>query len=357
MAGSDRIDRLFAAVPEALALRAAMELDIFTRIGGGAVSAESLGAALDVEPARLSRLLYALASIGFLEVEDGTFRNGAEARAFLDASSPTYRGDDQALLRELWGADLLTADSLRQNRPAALHDFSEAGPESAASFSRMLAPGGVVFGRHLAREMDLSSVRSVIDIGGGAGTILVGLRERWPHIAATLMELPTVAAVAPAILSEYGAGDVMVEAGDITQAPSSGRHDLAILKAVVQVLPPDQARRSILNAARSLVPGGEIAIAGAGVVDDDRLGPPDGVFLNLTFLNLYRHGEVLHRGPVSRLDERSRLPRHHPLRPAERQHAVPRPPGRRRRSLRPPHGLSRQSFHYRRIPVGLSGSG
>ncbi|OWJ57247.1 methyltransferase [Inquilinus limosus] len=296
MAESDRIDSLIAAVPAALALRAGLDLGIFTRLGGGAMTADSLGAALGVAPDRLSRLLYALASIGLLDVEEGRFRNGAEASAFLDASKPAYRGGDHTLLRELWGADLLTAESLRQNRPAALHDFSEAGPEAAAAFSRMLAPGGVIFGRHLAREIDLSAVGSVIDIGGGAGTILVGLRERWPRIAATLMELPTVAAAAPDILSEYGAGDVVVEEGDITVAPSTGRHDLAILKAVVQVLPPDQARRAILNAARCLVAGGEIAIAGQGVVDDDRLGPPEGVFLNLTFLNLYRHGESYTEG-------------------------------------------------------------
>ena len=296
MVDSERIDRLIAAVPQALALRAGLDLDIFTRIGGSAATAGELGAALKVEPDRLSRFLYALASIGLLEVEDGRFRNGAEASAFLDASKPAFRGGDHDLLRELWGADLLTADSLRQNRPAALHDFSEAGPEAAAAFSRMLAPGALNFGRHLAREMDLSTVGSVIDIGGGSGTILVGLRERWPQIAATLMELPTVAAAAPAILSEYGADDVVVEEGDITVAPSTGRHDLAILKAVVQVLPPEQARSAILNAARCLTPGGQIAIAGAGVVDDDRLGPPDGVFLNLTFLNLYRHGESYTEG-------------------------------------------------------------
>jgi SAM-dependent methyltransferase len=296
MVDSDRIDRLIAAVPEALALRAALELGIFTQLGGDAATADSLGAALNVAPGRLSRLLYALASIGLLDVENGRFRNGAEALAFLDASKPAYRGGDHALLRELWGADLLTADSLRQNRPAALHDFSEAGPESAAAFSRMLAPGGVIFGRNLAREIDLSAIGSVIDIGGGAGTILVGLREGRPQIAATLMELPTVAAAAPSILAEYGASDVVVEEGDITVAPSIGRHDLAILKAVVQVLPPDQARRAILNAARCLKPGGEIAIAGWGVVDDDRLGPPEGVFLNLTFLNLYRQGESYTEG-------------------------------------------------------------
>tara|TARA_R110002020_G_scaffold184947_2_gene382322 strand:+ start:36809 stop:37798 length:990 start_codon:yes stop_codon:yes gene_type:complete len=292
----ETIERLMAAVPPALALRAGLELGIFTAIGNGAATADSLGAALAIDPARLSRLLYALASIGLLDVADGRFRNGPEAAAFLDASKPDYRGGDHALLRELWSADLMTADSLQQNRPAALHDFSQAGPEATEAFSRRIAPGALLFGRHLANEMDLSAVGSVIDIGGGPGTVLVGLRERWPHLAATLMELPPVAAASRQILSEYDGGDVVVEEGDILAAPSRRRHDLAILKAVVQVLPPEQARRTVLNAARCLNPGGEIVIAGWGVVDDDRLGPADGVFLNLTFLNLYRHGESYTEG-------------------------------------------------------------
>jgi hypothetical protein len=77
MVDSDRIDELIAAVPHALALRAGLDLGIFTRLGGDAMTADSLGAALKVEPDRLSRLLYALASIGLLEVKDGQFRNGA----------------------------------------------------------------------------------------------------------------------------------------------------------------------------------------------------------------------------------------------------------------------------------------
>ncbi|MES0211687.1 16S rRNA methyltransferase, partial [Mesorhizobium sp. M0028] len=68
MVGSDRIDKLIAAVPAALALRAGLDLGIFTRLGSSAVTADGLGAALKVEPDRLSRLLYALASIGLLEV-------------------------------------------------------------------------------------------------------------------------------------------------------------------------------------------------------------------------------------------------------------------------------------------------
>jgi O-methyltransferase domain/Dimerisation domain len=291
MVNSDRIDQLLAGVAPALAMRAGLELDLFTLLGRGPASAHALAAALAVDPERLSRLLFALASIGLLEVETGEFRNSAAASAFLDAASPTYRGGEHALLHDIWAADLQTAESLRRNFPAALRDFADPDPVSAAAFSRKLAPGGMMFGRLLAESMDLSGIGSVIDIGGGAGTLLAGLRERWPHLTTTLLELPSVAAIASEILASFGAADVAVEVGDITLAPSRGRHDLAIMKAVIQVLPPNEARSAIHNAAQSLNAGGEIAVAGWGVVDDDRLGPPEGVFLNLTFLNLYRAGE------------------------------------------------------------------
>ena len=59
MVDFDRIDKLIAGVPPALALRAGLDLGIFTRLGGNTMTADSLGAALNVEPDRLSRLLYA----------------------------------------------------------------------------------------------------------------------------------------------------------------------------------------------------------------------------------------------------------------------------------------------------------
>ena len=50
MADPGRIDGLIAAVPQAMALRAGLELGLFTRLGGGAMSAGDLGAALGVDP-------------------------------------------------------------------------------------------------------------------------------------------------------------------------------------------------------------------------------------------------------------------------------------------------------------------
>jgi hypothetical protein len=58
----------------------------------------------------------------------------------------------------------------------------------------------------------------------------------------------------------------------------------------VQVLAPNDAARAIANAAAALRRDGAIYIIGAGILDDDRMGPKSAVFMNLTFMNLYRAG-------------------------------------------------------------------
>lgn len=58
----------------------------------------------------------------------------------------------------------------------------------------------------------------------------------------------------------------------------------------MQVLAPADAARAIANAAAALRPDGTIYITGAGILDDDRMGPKSAVFINLTFMNLYQAG-------------------------------------------------------------------
>jgi len=286
------IAELRASVEPALALLAGMQLGVFTAIGAGNLPAQEIAAKIGCDAGRLSRLLYALAHVGLLEVTGGRFRNGAEAAEILVAGKPGYIGGAHEVIAKVWSANLHTAESIRSGKPAAEHDFSTAKPEDTAAFLRGLATGGLAFGRTLGGMLDLSKAKSAIDIGGGAGTVLAGLRDRWPHLKATLLELPEVIVHAGPILAEQGAGEVALETGDILRGPARQKHDLAILRAVIQVLSPSDAELTIRHTAQSLNPGGEAIIGGWGILDDDRLGPRSGVFVNLTFLNFYRDGEA-----------------------------------------------------------------
>ncbi len=200
-------------------------------------------------------------------------------------------GGMHELLSQLRHADLLTAESIRSGRPAALHDFAAASDTEMAAMLRGMHPGAVGAGRDLLQHFDFSECRSVVDVGGGSGGLVATLCSAYPGLRGTLFELPRTAALAPSILRDTPGGDrVAIEAGDILRAPPRETHDAVVLRALVQVLAPADAANAICNAAAALRPRGHIYINGGGILDNDRLAPRTAVFLNVKFMNLYPAG-------------------------------------------------------------------
>ncbi|WP_374375680.1 methyltransferase [Dongia sp.] len=287
----DTINRLEAGVPPALALLAGMELEVFTALAKGPRTPDVLAADLGVDSERLSRLLYALALTNLVTYENGNFANSPEAATFLVKGSPRYIGGGHELTREIWEADLKTAESIRRGAPAALHDFAEMDEASLTAFLRGMIPFATATGRALGRQFDFSGVRSIVDVGGGSGAALAGLMEQHAAMRGTLFELPSVAKAAAVLLDDFPCRDrIDIATGDITTEPLKGQHDAALLRALVQVLAPEDAAKAIRHAVAGLRPGGHIYITGSGILNDDRLTPPAGVYLNVTLMNFYPSG-------------------------------------------------------------------
>jgi hypothetical protein len=290
------IRRLQDAVGPAFALLAGMQLGIFTEFAEEALTAEVVAARLGLPASRLERLLRALTVAGLLETDGTAFRNTAEARCFLVAGKPGYIGGEHELLADLWHADLTTATSIRENRPAATHDYQAASAEASAAFFRRLADGARSFGRELA-EHRLRGDERVLDIGGGPGHVLAGMLDVHPKLHATLFELPQTLAVAQILLADLPQRDAIhFEAGDIGTAGSAQTHDVVLMKALLQCLAPAEARRAVTHAFASLDPGGRIFIAGVGILEEGGLSPASAVFYDLTFMNLYQGGASYTRG-------------------------------------------------------------
>ncbi|SCB50467.1 methyltransferase [Rhizobium multihospitium] len=291
VAGPDTIQRLQSSVPEALALMAAMELDLFSHLTTGIHESAALASALSVREDRLLRLLYALTAIGLVERRVQGFANSAEAATYLDRKSPSFVGDLHRFWREIWSADMHTAESIRSGKPACKLDFEAASENDLLRILRATHPNTLRAGRDLLKRYDFSGCRSIIDIGGGSGGLVATLCQAHPAIQGTLFDLPRTAALARQILQEAdGGGRVIVEEGDILKSSPSGTHDVVIMRALIQTLAGADAARAISNAAALLPIGGHIYIIGAGILDNDRTSPRSAVFMNLTFLNLYDGG-------------------------------------------------------------------
>jgi hypothetical protein len=287
----ETIQRLQAGIAPAMAMLAGVQLGVFTALAETPLSGAAIAARLGVGEERLSRLLYALVASGLLEHRDGRFANTPEAAAFLVADRPGYIGATHELWSQLWHADLGTAQSIRSGRPVALHDFTTIGDAEMSAMLRGMHSGTVGAGRDLLARFDFSRYGAVIDIGGGSGGLVASLCDANPALQATLFDLPgTAALAAPILRATPGGGRVTIETGDIFAAPPSGSYDAAIIRALIQVLGPDDARRAIVNTGAAVRPGGDIYILGGGILDNDRLGPRAAVFWSVTFMNLYAAG-------------------------------------------------------------------
>ena len=316
----DTIRKLQRAADEAHAMVGGVQLEIFTHLADGALTSAELAGRLDVHEDRLARLLYALAVTGLLDVLDGRFSNTPEAAAFLVKGQPQYIGGYMAegMQSLVWRADLLTAESIRSGRPAALHDFTDTSDEEMAVMMRGMRDGSMKDGAALARRFDFSRCRSVVDVGGGSGGLVAALCQADPKLQGTLFDLPRTCRLAGPILRESPGGErIAVEPGDILAAPPKGTYDAAVLRSVVQVFGPADAASAIANAASAVRPGGAVYIlAGVGILDDDRLGPADPVFRNVTLMNIYpaaaAYTESQHRAWLSQAGcgelERAALP-------------------------------------------------
>ena len=292
----ETIRRLAAGIYAPMAMKAAMQLDLFTPLKDGPMSGAELATALGLNADRFTLLLYALVAAGLLTEDHGRFANTPEADRFLVRGVAGYLGNQHHLYDDLWGGMLGTGDSLQLGAPGAKHDFSAMSEAALGDFYRGTHPGALAAGRTLAKLVDLSAARHLIDVGGGSGGVSIGLCEAYPELRATIAEFDAVVPVTRAIIDEEGmSGRIEVIAANVVANELEGSYDAAILRNLIQVLSADDAAAALSHIASAIKPGGVIQIWG-WMIDDSRVTPPDSVLHNIAFLNLYDHGQAYSEG-------------------------------------------------------------
>ena len=288
------IHQLATTVYSSFAMLAGIQLDVFTYLKNGPLTGSQIADAMGVDPARLERLLHCLAASHLLTINGDRFANTDEANRFLIPGSPSYLGDhphtNPLLNFYNWSAALKTAESIRTGIPQDMFDFSSLSEDDLESMFRSTRPVAHVAGQMLAEHYDFNLCRSFLDVGGGSGALAIAVKEAYPRLQVSVMDLPTVAPVTRRLVAEAGAADkVEVVEADVVGDKLRGSYDSVALRALIQVLPPDQAGRALKNLSQVIRPGGEIYILGH-ILDDSRISPLHEVGMNMVFLNEYDEG-------------------------------------------------------------------
>jgi hypothetical protein len=277
-------DSIDALVYRATNVLAGIELDLFTPLKDGPLTAAQIGGALGLETARLRPLLYALVVVGLLTVEGDRFANTPEADHYLVRGRPDYWG--HALRHwssDIWSAAMLTGASIRTGKPQAKHDYACMAEDELDKFLQCMYPWTYQDGLALAKNYDWSFCRSVLDAAGGSGALAIALVQALPHLHVTVAELPPVVPVARRCVERAGLAErVRVEAVDLRHQPPAGTFDAAILKSFIQTLSLDEARQALRNIHQALKPGSKILVCDSPL-DDSRLTPEDLVLFSPVF--------------------------------------------------------------------------
>jgi cyclopropane fatty-acyl-phospholipid synthase-like methyltransferase len=180
--------------------------------------------------------------------------------------------------------------------PQAHIDFAKASPETLEAFLRRINVSTVRAAQELGERYDFSAVRTLVDVGGGAGGMAVTLSQAYPQLQATVVDLPAVTPLTHKLVAEAGAAErVSVVAADVVREPVPGTYEVAVVRELLQVLSPDDAQRALKHIATALTAGGALYIVGQ-VLDDTHTTPPEAVGFNLILLNTFYAGESYTEG-------------------------------------------------------------
>ena len=285
------INKLRSAADAAFAMLAGMQLDVFTPLKNSPLTAEEIAACIGVAPARLRLLLYCLVAAELLIEHGGKFSNTPEANQFLVKGAPSYIGNKHASIAQRWSSCLKTAESIRTGVPQANLDFSNSPPDELEKFLRNINANTVPAARTLLDKFDFSSTETLVDVGSGGAGLAITITKAYPHIKTTAIDLAQVVPIARKIVEEEGLRDrIDVIAANVVSGPPPGAYDAAVLKGLLHVLSPGDARLAVKNIGAAVKPGGRIFII-SQILDDSRISPSEAVWFNLAFINAYAAGE------------------------------------------------------------------
>ncbi|WP_327113757.1 acetylserotonin O-methyltransferase [Nocardia sp. NBC_01730] len=273
------------------AIHAAAALGIADELAAGPRSSAELAAAVGADEDALRRLLRLLISHGiFTQRRDGRYALTPMARALRRDADVSLR--DAVLFfgspghRDHWSH---LVDAVRTGKPVGeeldgmpFFDYVQSDRELGELFDRAMTSISTLAMEPLFAAYDFGRYETIVDVGGGEGTLLTEILHRAPRSRGILFDLPEVVESAPARLAELGLADrCSVESGSFFDTVPKGG-DAYILKHIVHDWAEPEAGH-ILSAVRAaMTPDARLLII--ELVVPEHAGPHPSKYIDLEML-------------------------------------------------------------------------
>lgn len=242
-------------------LLTAVSLDLFSVLDAKPKTAAEAAQRIGANARALELLMNALVAIGLLTKEGDRFANTSVAQTHLVKTAPGYVGHLLILHDAEWNNWGKLEQTIRTGRsPVTKHVF-ETDPELGANVLSVLHRIGEQSGPALARRLKLDEARTMLDLGGGAGTNAVAFCTVYPNLKATVFDLPQTLRVAERTVKQAGLEDrIILKPGNFNIDPLGGCYDFVLMSDVLHYQDAASNAALVKKVHAHLNPGGRLVI-------------------------------------------------------------------------------------------------
>jgi ubiquinone/menaquinone biosynthesis C-methylase UbiE len=270
------------------AIKAAIELSLFTAIARGNTSAKEIAGAAGASERGTRILCDYLVIIGFLTKQDGNYGLTPDSAMFLDQNSPAYMG----MVIEFMLSPMLT-DNFKDltavvKKGGSISEEATVAPDHPVwvKFARAMAPMMALPSQLLAPLVDPNANEKlrILDIAAGHGLYGLAFAQRNPRAEVTAVDWSKVLEVAKENAQAAGVSDrYHTIPGSAFDVDYGAGYDLVLLTNFLHHFDPQTCEGLLRKVHGALADGGR-AVTLEFIPNPDRVSPPQAAAFSLTML-------------------------------------------------------------------------
>ncbi len=265
-------------------LFALLKLRIFEYIGEGSKRVDELAPILGVQSETLTRLLNAGVVLKILQSEDGlSYRLApSSCSVLLPSAGENYLGNWIRNLDLFRLALSKLEEAVLKSRPVVDPSTYLGEDEGQVrEFTLAMHNYALLRGKELARFLDTSKCKTLLDLGCGPGTYAFHLGMVNPNLQLYLLDLPAVLKVTKEVESRFSIqNEVRYLPLDAIKDKIPGTYDIILVSNMLHMLGEKDSRNLIKRVHQSINSGGSLVVQ-AQYLQDDRLGGRWAILLDL----------------------------------------------------------------------------
>jgi len=308
------------------ALKAAIELDLFTVIGEGKETAPEIAARCAASERGVRILCDCLTVIGFLSKEETYYRLTADSATFLDKRSPAYVGCAVDFLLSPTATEAFkdVAAAVRKGG-TVLPDAGGIAPEHPfwITFARTMAPLMTLPAQLIAGLVNVEPGRKVkvLDLAAGHGLFGIAFARRYPNVEVIAQDWSPVLDVALENARKADLGDrFRTLPGSAFEVEFGSGYDIVLITNFLHHFDISTCEMLLRKVYAALAPGGRVVLLEM-IPNEDRISPPVAATFGLTMLTVTPGGDAYTFSELERLLRRTGFQQSelHPLPPILQQ--------------------------------------